>query len=84
MLLNQVRAGLGPAFVREVSMRVCVCVDVCMSAPEAMNNESRYVQTVTFKKVTCPHRTSNCLCDARLTGSSVNSLSAIFRSNMNS
>ena len=44
--LNQARAGRRPArawflriaFVREVSMRVCVCVDVCVSAPEAMNN----------------------------------------------
>ena len=47
-LLNQARAGRRPArawflriaFVREVSMRVCVCVwmCVCVSAPEAMNN----------------------------------------------
>ena len=41
--LNQARAWfLRIAFVREVSMRVCVCVDVCVdvcvSAPEAMNN----------------------------------------------
>ena len=44
--LNQARAGLRLArawfleiaFVREVSMCVCVCVDVCVSAPEAMNN----------------------------------------------
>ena len=46
--LNQARAGRRPArawflriaFVREVSMRVCVCVwmCVCVSAPEAMNN----------------------------------------------
>ena len=52
MFLNQARAGRRPArawflriaFVREVSMRVCVdvcvcvCVCVCVSAPEAMNN----------------------------------------------
>ena len=47
-LLNQARAGRRPArawfleiaFVREVSMRVCVdvCVCVCVSAPEAINN----------------------------------------------
>ena len=38
MFLNQARAGRRPArawflriaFVREVSMRVCVCVDVCV------------------------------------------------------
>ena len=42
--LNQACAGLQPArdwfleiaFVREVGMRVCV--DVCVSAPEVMNN----------------------------------------------
>ena len=48
LFLNQARAGRRPArtwflriaFVREVSMRVCVCVwmCVCVSAPEAMNN----------------------------------------------
>ena len=38
--LNQARASLEIAFVREVSMRVCVCVwmCVCVSAPEAINN----------------------------------------------
>ena len=44
VLLNQARAGRRPArawflriaFVREVSMRVWMCV--CVSAPEAMNN----------------------------------------------
>jgi len=42
--LNQARAGRRPvrdwfleiAFVRDVCMRVCVCV--CVSAPEAINN----------------------------------------------
>ena len=48
ILLNQARAGRRPArawflriaFVWEVSMRVYVCVwmCVCVSAPEAMNN----------------------------------------------
>ena len=37
LFLNQVRAWfLEIAFVQEVSMRVCV--DVCVSAPEAINN----------------------------------------------
>ena len=44
--LNQARAGRRPArawfleiaFVRGVSMRVCVCVCGCVSAPEALNN----------------------------------------------
>ena len=52
-VLNQARAGqsagaclfLEIAFVREVGMLVCVC-----PRPEAINNESRYVQTATFKK----------------------------------
>ena len=40
-LLNQVRAGRAPGFlkidpVQIVSMRVCVCV--CVSAPKAINN----------------------------------------------
>jgi len=46
-LLNQARAGRRPArdwffeiaFVRDVCMRVCVCV--CVSAPEAINNQWR-------------------------------------------
>ena len=46
IFLNQARAGHRPAcawflniaFVREVSMRVCVWMCVCVSAPEAMNN----------------------------------------------
>ena len=48
-ILNQARAGLWPAHawflkidpVRIVSMRVCFCV--CMSAPEAINNQWRDV-----------------------------------------
>ena len=44
--LNQARASHRPArawfleiaFVWEVSMCVCVCVDVCVSAPKAMTN----------------------------------------------
>ena len=47
--LNQARAGrrlahawfLEIAFVHDVGMRVCVCVSVCLSAPEAINNYSR-------------------------------------------
>ena len=51
--LNQARAGLRPAcawfleiaLVREVGMHVrvhvCVCLSVCLSAPEAINNYSR-------------------------------------------
>jgi len=46
MFLNQARAGQSPArdwfleitFVRDVSMLACVCVYVCVSAPEAINN----------------------------------------------
>ena len=41
IFLNQARAWfLEIAFVQEVSMRVCVCVwmCVCVSASEAMNN----------------------------------------------
>ena len=39
LFLNQARAWfLEIAFVREVSMRVCMDVCVCVSAPEAINN----------------------------------------------
>ena len=43
LFLNQARAGLRPArawFLEIVSVRmsVCVCVFVCVSAPEAINN----------------------------------------------
>ena len=40
------------ASVRECQY-ACVCVFVCVSAPEAINNESHYVWTITFKKVMC-------------------------------